>query len=235
LAEGQSLFRDAVMSALDRQDDFHVVAVAGDGMAAVSEAERTRPDVVLLDVNLPNRDGIGAARLVKDQVPGCRVLVLASGEDDAVLLRAVEAGADGYVTKTGPLADLVDAVRSIHRGETVVPRRMLGPLLSRLLSRGREQEAALRVVSQLTRREREVLALLARGGNNDRIAQVLVISPQTARTHVQNVLSKLGVHSRLEAAAFVARSGIERELRVARDGGPAPGNGKRRRPEAVRP
>ena len=212
LAEGQSLFRDAVRSVLESQPDLQVVAVAGDGMTAVAEAERTAPHLVLLDVNLPNRDGIGATRLVKDRLPGCRVLVLAHGEDDGVLLRAVEAGADGYLTKTSPLSDLIDAVRAVHRGETVIPRRMLGPLLSRLLTRGREQEDALRVVSQLTRREREVLGLLAKGGNNDRIAQALVISPQTARTHVQNVLTKLGVHSRLEAAAFVVRSGIEDDL-----------------------
>jgi DNA-binding NarL/FixJ family response regulator len=225
LAEGQSLFRDAVRSALEAHTDIHVVAEAGDGMTAVAEAERTAPQLVLLDVNLPNRDGIGATRLVKDRIPGCKVLVLAHGEDDLTLLRAVEAGADGFVSKTGPLAELIDAVRAVHRGETVIPRRMLGPLLSRLLHRGREQEEALRLVSQLTRREREVLDLLACGSNNDRIAQALVISPQTARTHVQNLLAKLGVHSRLEAAAFVVRSGIQDELggqggvgRVARNG-----------------
>ena len=227
LAEGQSLFRDAVKSALESRDDFNVVAVAGDGMAAVAEAERTRPHLVVLDVNLPNRDGIGAARMVKDRVPGCRILILAHGEDDALLLRAVEAGADGYLTKTSALTELIDAVRAVHRGETVIPRRMLGPLLSRLLTRGREQEDALRVVAQLTRREREVLGLLAQGGNNDRIAQALVISPQTARTHVQNVLSKLGVHSRLEAAAFVSRSGIEHELLSDGNGHTAQREGQR--------
>jgi DNA-binding NarL/FixJ family response regulator len=212
LADGQSLFREAVRVVLETEVGLEVVAEANDGLEAVSEAERTLPDVALVDLNLPNCDGIRATGLITDQVPQCRVVVLADEEDERTLVDAVEAGASGYLTKESPLAELIDAARAIHEGETLIPRRMLGPLLSRLILRRREQDEAMRRVSKLTRREREVLALLSDGADNDAIAQRLVISPQTARTHIQNVLAKLDVHSRLEAAAFVMQNGILDDL-----------------------
>jgi DNA-binding NarL/FixJ family response regulator len=212
LADSHSLFRDAVRLVLASGTDLEVVAEARDGLQAVAEAERTRPDVALLDANLPNCDGIRATEMIRERVPACRVIVLSGEEDEQILIRSLEAGASGYFTKEYPLAELIEAARAVHRGETLVPPRMLGPLLSRLLHRRRQQDDALRQLSRLTRREREVLALLADGADNDGIAQALVISPQTARTHIQNVLGKLGVHSRLEAAAFVLQNGIKAEL-----------------------
>jgi DNA-binding NarL/FixJ family response regulator len=212
LADGQSLFREAVQAVLESEAGLEVVAVAADGLEAIAEAERARPNVALVDLNLPNCDGIRATDLITDQIPECRVVVLADEEDERALVDAVEAGASGFLTKECPLSELIDATRAIHDGETLIPRRMLGPLLSRLILRRREQDDALRRAGRLTRREREVLALLAEGADNDAIAQRLVISPQTARTHIQNVLSKLGVHSRLEAAAFVVQNGILEDL-----------------------
>lgn len=215
IADEQSLFREAVKVVLEAEPDLQVVGEARDGIQAVAEAERARPDVALLDAGLPNRDGLRATFLIKERVPECQVLVLSGEEDHRILVGALEAGASGYLTKECPLSELIDATRAIHRGETLVPPRMLGTLLSRLIRRRREQDEALRRVSRLTRREREVLALLSDGGDNDAIAQALVISPQTARTHIQNVLGKLDVHSRLEAAAFVRQNGILDELVVA--------------------
>lgn len=212
LADGQSLFREAVKVVLESEPGLEVVAEANDGLDAVAQAERTRPDVALVDLHLPNCDGIRAAYLIGEKVPECRVVVLADEEDERTLVDAVEAGVSGYLTKECPLAELIEATRAIYGGQTLIPRRMLGPLLSRLIMRRREQDEALRRASRLTRREKEVLALLADGADNDAIAQSLVISPQTARTHIQNVLGKLGVHSRLEAAAFVVRNGILEDL-----------------------
>ena len=212
LADSHSLFRDAVRLVLASGTDLEVVAEARDGLQAVAEAERTRPDVALLDANLPNCDGIRAAEMIRQRVPECHVIVLSGEEDEQILIRALEVGASGYFTKEYPLAELIEAARAVHRGETLVPTRMLGPLLTRLLHRRRQQDDALRQLARLTRREREVLALLADGADNDSIAQALVISPQTARTHIQNVLSKLGVHSRLEAAAFVLQNGVKGDL-----------------------
>ena len=212
LADEQSLFREAVKVILGNEDDLVVVAEARDGLQAVAEAERTRPDVALLEATLPNCDGIRTTSLIKERVPECRVVVLSSEEDQQVLVDALEAGASGYLTKECPLAELISATRAIQRGETLIPPRMLGGLLARLISRRREQDGAVRRLSKLTRREKEVLIHLTGGADNDSIAQALVISPETARTHIQNVLTKLGVHSRLEAAAFVTQNGVLEEL-----------------------
>jgi DNA-binding NarL/FixJ family response regulator len=212
LADEQSLFREAVRSVLEKEPDLEVVGEAWDGLQAVAEAERSRPDVVLLDAALPNGDGIRAAELIRNRLPDTRILILCEADDDRVLVDALEAGANGFLSKGSPLSDLMEATRSLFRGEILIPPSMMGSLLARLIRRRRTQDEAMRRLSRLTHREREVLRLLAGGADNDGIAQHLVISPQTARTHVQNVLGKLGVHSRLEAAAFITGSGLLDEL-----------------------
>ena len=212
LADEQSLFREAVRVVLSNEDDLVVVAEARDGLQAIAESERVQPDVALLDADLPNCDGIRATEQISLRVPGCLVIVFSGQQDERVLVQALEAGASGYLSKESPLIDLIEATRAVHRGEALVPPRMLGALLQRLIHRRRERDDALRRLAGLTRREREVLALLAQGADNDGIAQQLVISPETARTHIQNVLGKLAVHSRLEAAAFVIQNGILDDL-----------------------
>ena len=212
LADSQALVREAVRLVLENEPHLVVVADVTDGMQAIRAAERTRPDVAIVDANLPNPDGIHVTREIRELVPDCRVLVLSDDEDLGILSDAIEAGASAFLTRGAPLTELIEALRAVHGGETFVPPRMLGPLLARLMRRSKAQDAALRLVAKLTRREREVLVLLAQGGDNDRIAQELVISPATARTHIQHVLSKLDLHSRLAAAAFVVGNGILPEL-----------------------
>jgi DNA-binding NarL/FixJ family response regulator len=208
LADAHSLFREALSSVLAAEEDLVVVAEAREGVEAVGKASDTEPHVAVLDAELPNWDGVRASRLIRQRVPGCRVLILASKEDPDTLTAAVEAGANCYLTKASPLTDLVDAIRSVHRGDTVLPAGMLGDVLDRLLRHRHGQHKAGHRISKLTPREREVLALLAEGGDNASIARSLVISPQTARTHIQNILVKLGVHSRLEAAALAIQIGL---------------------------
>jgi DNA-binding NarL/FixJ family response regulator len=212
LADQHALFREAVRTGLESQADIQVVAETRNGPEAVAEAERTRPHVAIIDIDLPITDGIRTTSLIRERAPHCRVLVLGANEDDRSLVEVLDAGASGYLTKEAPLADLIHATRAVNRGDTLVPPRMLGPLLAGLLRRKREQDLADDRVSRLTHREREVLALLADGADNGGIARALVISPQTARTHIQNILGKLAVHSRLEAAAFVTRNGILADL-----------------------
>ncbi|HXF72817.1 MAG TPA: response regulator transcription factor [Actinomycetota bacterium] len=211
LAERESLFRETLRHALDRAPGLRVVAVAGDGIGTVREAERARPDVAMVDADLPNGDGVKTTALVKRRVPGCRVVVLADADDEATLIDAVAAGADGFLTRECPLHELIEGVRRV-RDEMLIPRHLLRPLITALLRRQGERDRALRLVAGLTRREREVLALLADGADNDEISQALVISPQTARTHVRNLLGKLAFHSRLEAASFVIRNDLRDEL-----------------------
>jgi two-component system nitrate/nitrite response regulator NarL len=141
-------------------------------------------------------------------VPQSRILILGTNEDCAGLISVLDAGASGYLTRSSPLAELIEATRVIHRGDTLIPPRMLGPLLNTLLRRKKQQDEAYGRLAKLTRREREVLALLVDGANNEDIARILFISTQTARTHIQNILTKLSVHSRLEAAAFVRGNGV---------------------------
>jgi len=212
IADESSMFRQALRVALESQPHLRVVAETETGCQAALEARRLSPDVAVVSLGLPHCDGIEATLRVQQDAPDCRVLVLAEHEDLETLLEALEAGATGYLSKDSPLHELLHAVQAIHRGEAQVPPWMLRSLLAALIQRRRDDSRALQRAGWLTRREREVLALLARGKNNNAIAQELVISPETARTHSQNILSKLGVHSRLEAAAFVARHGILDEL-----------------------
>lgn len=212
LADEQALFREVVRMALQSQPDIRVVAEAADGVQAVAEAERTGPDVAVLDAELPNCDGIRATALIRERVPDCRVLLISRDQSDWILAKGLEAGATGYLTKESRLAELIDATRAIRRGETLIPQNMLQPLLGRLIRGHKERDEALRRIARLSRREREVLALLGEGADNSSIAGRLVISPETARTHIQNLIAKLGLHSRLEAAAFVRSNGIREEL-----------------------
>ena len=212
IADEHSLFRESLRALLESQGDLLVVAEASDGLQAVDAAERVRPDVVLIEAESPNCDGIRATAMIAARVPEARVVVLGESEEGETLVEALEAGARGYLSRESRVEELIQGIRSVHRGGTAVTATMVGYLVDRLLRRRREQDDARRRVYQLSPREREVLALLVRGGDNDGIAQALVISPQTARTHIQNMLPKLGVHSRLEAAAFVARHGLIDEL-----------------------
>jgi DNA-binding NarL/FixJ family response regulator len=215
LADEHSLFRESLKAVLNAESDLQVVGEARDGLHAVGQAVESCPDVALIDLDLPNLDGVRATAQIKDRVPQCRVIVLAAEEDHKSLVEAVEAGASGYLTKDIPLVQLISATRAVHRGETLIPSHMVGTLLAGLIRRRRQQDSAIRRIGCLTRREKQVLALLADGADNDHIAQTLVISPQTARTHIQNILGKLGVHSRLEAAAMVMQNGIQGQLEGA--------------------
>ena len=207
IADGQSLFREAMRAIIDAEHDLRVVAEAGTGLQAVEAAVRTEPDVALVYAGLEGTDAIRTIGLLRERVPGCRVLILAGEEHHGILAASVEAGAAGFLTKGSPLADVLEATRAVARGETVIPPRMLGGLLSRLTTRKRERDLAQERLSRLTHREWEVLSLLARGADNETIGAALVISPHTARTHIQNILSKLGAHSRLEATSFYFRNG----------------------------
>ena len=138
----------------------------------------------------------------------CRTVLVSEVPDDEMLLKAVEAGASGYITKRHGLSEVISTAHAVYGGETVVPSTMLGGLLERLMQRRRLESEAMRRIADLTRRERQVLALLAEGGNKESIARTLVISPETARTHIHNVITKLGVHSRLEAASFAMRARV---------------------------
>jgi DNA-binding NarL/FixJ family response regulator len=194
------------------------VAEAGEQGEALAKAKKTTPDVALIGLDLTAGDGIAALRELRELLPDCGGVLIADRENPDVLLRAVEAGASGYITKGYALADLMATARAAHRGETTVPPSMLGGLIQRLLNRRRFEDEAVERIGRLTPRERQVLTLLAEGGNKETIGRALFISPETARTHIQHVLAKLGVHSRLEAATLATRGNLpypDDQVRVA--------------------
>ena len=205
VAQAHALFRGALASGLADEADLAVVAAVGTSEEAVAQIAALRPDVALVDADLQPRTGIEVCAEVKSRGVPTRVLVLSERCDQAVLVAAVEAGADGYVDLSSDLRGVVRAIRRLHAGEPCIPGEMLGGLLRHLIQRRRDEDGVVDRFSRLSRREREVLALLTEGKDNRAIAEALVVSPHTARTHIQKVLEKLEVHSRLEAAALASQ------------------------------
>ena len=217
LVDGSSLFRQAVSGALNRVEGLEVIAESQTASLAVSDAERTQPDLAVVDGDFFVSWLPAFIADLRAASPTCKVLVLTSEEELAPLIDALRAGASGYLTKETSLDELVDAAKAVAKGEVVVPPQMLGELLTTLVQQGgKKTDDSIMTLSKLTRRERQVLALLADGSDKDAIAVALAISPQTARTHVQNILAKLGLHSRLEAAAFARKHPILKQF-VASD------------------
>jgi len=204
LAGGPRLFQSAFARALEDDDEFALLAVVDDPSSAQTACERLRPNVVVVDAARGGHTAIRACASIKSRGLSTAVLLTSEREDPDLLASAIHAGIDGFATREDTFTDLLDATRTVARGEARVPPRMLGVLLRSLIERRREEELVLQRLATLTNREREVMSLIVAGMNPDAIARELGISRETARTHVQRILSKLGVHSQIEAAAMVA-------------------------------
>lgn len=198
--EDHQLLADALAALLSREPDIEVVGVAGTVAAAKSMA-RERLDVVLMDYRLPDGTGAEATRAIKARWPAARVVMVTALTDDETVLESIQAGADGYLTKDRAAEDVVTAVRAAHAGETLLPRKVIVEI-ARRVSAARERGDEHRIVEPLTPRELEVLRALTEGLSTPDICERLFIAPNTLRTHVQNIMGKLRVHSKLEAVAF---------------------------------
>ncbi len=209
LVDDQPLLRTGFRLILQTEPDIEVVGEAGDGEVAVSQARALRPDVVLMDIRMPRVDGIEATRRLAALDPAPRVLVLTTYDLDEYVVESLRAGASGFLLKDAPADDLVDAVRVVHRGEAVVAPRVTRRLLDRF---ARQLPAADAVpvapLPSLTEREHEVLLLVARGLSNAEIAAELVLSETTVKTHVSNVLTKLGLRDRVQAVVLAYERGL---------------------------
>ncbi|MGH2767308.1 MAG: LuxR C-terminal-related transcriptional regulator [Actinomycetota bacterium] len=199
--DDHALFTDAILPLLDEMG-IDVVGVARTGEEGLAVARRERPYLVLVDLGLPDVEGISVGKGILADLPDTRVLALTGRRDPEMVREAMKAGFRGYLTKDTPLPRFAEGIRAALRGEVVVPTPR--PQAEAVTRTPQEKSAAL-LASQLTPREREVLTLLVEGLDNAQIARRLDVSANTIRTHVQNILTKLGVRSRLQAAAFAVR------------------------------
>jgi DNA-binding NarL/FixJ family response regulator len=208
ICDDHRLLTDALVSILSVEPDIEMVADPVDnGPAVIEMCRNEKPDVVLMDIDLNgDMNGIVATRHIRDVSPSTRVVVVSGHPRPTVLVEAIEAGAAGFMDKNTAIDDLVGSVRAAAAGEVLVDPTALASLLPVLATERQAADDADSRVSRLTGRERQVLGLMAEGLRNEAIAGRLFISPATVRTHAQNILSKLDVHSQLEAVALATRS-----------------------------
>lgn len=219
VADDQRLMRDGIASLLSIQEGIEVVGAASNGREAVDMALLLKPDVVLMDIRMPVMDGVEATRQVRSQVEDCQVLMLTTFNDEEYIVDALKAGACGYLLKDIPAHDLASAIQAAHKGIFQIDPTVAGKMLASMSGAGdrtnsrpeRESEtkdAAPISAAGLSSREIEVLRLIARGATNREIAEQLVISEGTVKNHMSNILGRLGLRDRTQAAIYARENGL---------------------------
>ncbi len=216
VADDKELFRDGLARVFSAHANIKVVGLARNGAEAIEKARRLRPDVVLLDVIMPGVDGIEAARQISAEMPETRIGMLSASDQDCYLFQAVRAGARGYITKDCTIPQLVDAVQRLADGDAVITPHLAGRLLEEFAILSRSREEMNRNVendsAKVTDRERDVLQLLVEGATNKDIAERLAITENTVKVHLRNILEKLHLRNRQQAAACAVSSGLVRQV-----------------------
>ena len=208
IAEDERLTRDSLARLLAMEDDIEIVGEAADGEEAIRLARKQVPDVLLTDINMPKKTGIEVARVVKDELPSVGIVILTIYHDDANVFAAIKAGATGYVLKDSPIDDTIAAIRAIQRGDSLLHPSIAARVLSEFNRVSAQRAADLALFRELTEREIEVLKQVMTGKRNREIAEELFISEKTVKNHVSNILFKLQVNDRTEAAMLAARGGL---------------------------
>jgi two-component system response regulator NreC len=207
LADDHTILRAGLKMMLNAQPDMEVVGEAQDGRQSIYEAQRLHPDIILMDITMPDMNGIEATRQIKKLLPEAKVLMLTMHENDEYVFQALRAGASGYLLKEAADTDLIRALHVVYSGQfylsPIAQSVMVGDYLQRVRS-GEEKDS----YSSLTEREREILKLVAEGYTNNQIAERLVISPKTVDTHRTHVMDKLNLHSRAELVKYAMRRGL---------------------------
>jgi two-component system nitrate/nitrite response regulator NarL len=208
LVDDHILFRRGVQAVLRGHPDIEVVGEAGDGLEAVALARETMPDVILMDIKMPGCNGLEATRRIKREMPYVKVFMLTVSDDDDDLFEAIKSGAQGYLVKDVKGRQLFDALEGVARGEAAFS----GMIAAKILKEFRDGDAGagqgLETAEPLTEREMEVLQLVVEGKSNQEIAQSLVVSVSTVKNHLRNILGKLHLRNRIQAAVYAVRQGL---------------------------
>jgi DNA-binding NarL/FixJ family response regulator len=202
IADDHGIVRSGIRLLLERQPDLEVVAEAADGIEARDTVIRERPDLAILDVKMPGLTGLQATREIKSQRPEVSILILSMHDDDRYLFEALKAGASGYVLKSQADTDLLDAIRSVQRGEPFLSPGAQQALIRDLLERGDQAE------SELTPREEEIVKMVAEANTSREIAEMLHLSEKTVENHRANAMKKLGLRDRVELVRYAIRKGL---------------------------
>ncbi|UCF95889.1 MAG: response regulator transcription factor [Spirochaetaceae bacterium] len=208
IVDDHDVVRQGLQTFLDLMEDIEVVGQASNGVEAIAQTNRLNPDIILMDLMMPEMDGIEATRQISSTNPSTKVIVLSSFSDDNKVFSAIKAGASGYLLKNISSAELADAIRAVHKGDPRLHPEIAKKLMNQFVGLKGESEA---ISKDLTPREIEVLRLIAEGMNNTELAQALFISETTAKTHVHNILSKLDLSDRTQAAIYAYRHGLVSE------------------------
>jgi DNA-binding NarL/FixJ family response regulator len=215
IADDHHLFREMLFHTLSEEEDIEVVGEACDGRDAIEKAKSLRPEIILLDINMPYVNGLEAIRVIKSEYPECKVVILTALEEDSYIFKFIKEGATGYLMKDTSAEEVIRAIRSAYSGESLVQPRVVSKILREFCkltdkneqSPGREKHE---ILSTLTEREKEVLGLVAQGLNNREIASSLFISEATVKSHVANLMNKLNLRDRVEMVLFALKSGMSR-------------------------
>ncbi|MBI4318904.1 MAG: response regulator transcription factor [Chloroflexi bacterium] len=208
LADDHVLFRKGVLSMMASQSDLLVVGEANDGAEALDKARELMPDVILMDIHMPGHDGLEATRLIKEELPYVRIVMLTVSDDEQDLFEAIKAGASGYLLKNLEPEELFEQIRGAARGEAAISRMTAAKILSEFgRQTARTSESSTRK-DILTDREKEVLQLVITGATNKEIGNALFISENTVKNHLCNILGKLHLENRIQAATYALREGL---------------------------